>query len=187
MQISASASPAAWPPGVAMPASMTRAPPGSGRARMRSAAACARGAPAEYRHRPRNHPPPRLRSRVPRHHDQPAPGGGARLGARVAPNDDLATGHPAGGSRERAAGIVTGAPVHVDAPARHAATEVASHAAIDDELAVGHPGSYAFDLRHVAGDAHRGGPLTRHREEVAQERAPPAVRHWQLPDVAGAE
>src|SRR5438105_1508254 len=156
MQISASASPAAWPPGVAMPASMTR-------------------------------PPPRLRSRVPRHHDQPAPGGGARLGARVAPNDDLATGHPAGGSRERAAGIVTGAPVHVDAPARHAATEVASHAAIDDELAVGHPGSYAFDLRHVAGDAHRGGPLTRHREEVAQERAPPAVRHGQLPDVAGAE
>src|SRR5437867_2059421 len=39
MQISASASPAAYPPGVSMPASITRAPPGSVRSVTRSASA----------------------------------------------------------------------------------------------------------------------------------------------------
>src|SRR5207247_805563 len=173
MQISASASPAAYPPGVSMPASITRAPPGSVRSVTRSASAfvAMRSAisnarpfrsspplspPPLARSPPSRAPPTRPSSSVARHHDQPAPHPRPDVGPRLAADDDLAPRHPAGRPGPGAARVVPGVAVHVDPAARHLHAQVPAHATRHDDLAGRHPGTDPFHVGELALDPDRG-------------------------------
>src|SRR2546422_336922 len=174
MQISASASPAAYPPGVSMPASITRAPPGSVRSVTRSASAfvAMRSAISNarpFRSSPPLSPPPIAGSppsrappcRPPNARSGPACGGPAPhprpdVGPRLAADDDLAPRHPAGRPGPGAARVVPGVAVHVDPAARHLHAQVPAHATSHDDLAGRHPGTDPFHVGELALDPDRG-------------------------------
>src|SRR5207245_436140 len=164
MQISASASPAAYPPGVSMPASITRAPPGSVRSETRSASAFVAMRSATPNARPfRSTPPPpavppprRPPSSSALTHDQPPAAPRPAVGPGLAAADVLPPRHPAGRPGPGAARVAPGVAVHVDPAARHLPAQVPAHAARHDDLAGRHPGTDPFHAGELALDPDRG-------------------------------
>src|SRR2546428_205955 len=173
MQISASASPAAYPPGVSMPASITRAPPGSVRSETRSASAfvAMRSAISNarpFRSSPPPPPPPPARSPPPRAPPRRPPHPRTRPGRR-APRA------PRGRARPPAPAPRRPPPRPRPPPPRH------------EDLAGRHPGADPFHAGELALDPDRGRALAIHLEEVAQLRGAAAVHHGQRGDLRGAE
>src|SRR5947199_159052 len=138
VQISASARPAPKPPVASIPASMTRAPPGSCRTATRSAAAFFAIASAICHARSLR---PSSPAPAPRHDEHTAPHPRARLVADVPAHDDLAARHAARRAGRGAARIVPRVAAHVDAAARHREPQITTYAAVDRQLASRHPGA----------------------------------------------